>query len=403
MGDYTLFHNIHRDYSGVAGYSEPQFAFMNRSARPEANSIRVLLESWFSRYPQAESRSLRERFRSGNDLQHHSAFFELFIHELLLKLGLRPQIHPALPQTTRHPDFLVECPEDRDFYLEVVVAANMSKDEYAARARMHVVYDSINRLGSPNFFIGMDVRGAPKTPPPARRIRSFLSKNLAGLDPDKVMTLLESGLDALPRWHYEYGDWRIEFYPIPKSPKDRGKLGTRPIGLRWYGPQFADSRIAIRDALCDKAGRYGALGLPYVVAVNALDRSTDSTDIMEALFGKEKYLVELSRPKSPEPEVTRELDGVWTSKSGPRYPRLSAVLVAIGLSPWNLPHASIRLYHNPWANLPYSSELTLLPQAVSSAGQMRLEGGKSLSRVLGLAYEWPDMESSPGESEDAEC
>jgi hypothetical protein len=404
MGDYTLFDNIHRDYLGAARYSESQFAYLNRSARLEANLIRALLEAWFSCYPQAEAADLRARFRSSNDLQHHSAFFELFIHELLLKLGLHPQIHPTLPLiTTRHPDFLIESPNNKSFYMEVVVAVNMSEDEYAARARMDVVYDSINRLDSPNFFIGMDIQGAPQTPPPAGPIRSFLSKNLAGLNPDKMMTLLESGLDALPHWHYEYGGWKIDFYPIPKSPEARGKPGTRPIGLQFYGPQFMDSRTAIRDVLCTKAGRYGNLALPYVVAVNALDRSTDFTDIMEALFGKGKYLIDFSRSKSSEPEMTREPDGVWASKSGPRYTRLSAALVAIGLSPWNLPRANIRLYHNPWANLPYNSELTLLPQAVPLTGQMKLEDGKSLSSVFDLPYEWPEMESSPGESEDAEC
>jgi hypothetical protein len=403
MGANTLFDNVHRDYIGSARYSESQFVYLNRSARSEANLIRTLLEVWFSRYPQAEAVDLRERFRSSNDLHHHSAFFELFVHELLLRLGLHPQIHPDLPPiTTRHPDFLVESPGNKSFYMEAVVVANMSEDEYAARARMNVVYDSINRLDSPNFFIGMDIQGAPNTPPPAGPIRSFLSKNLADLAPDKMMRLLESGLDALPHWHYEYGDWKIDFYPIPKSSEARGQLGTRPIGLQFHGPQFMDSRTAIKDALCTKASRYGDLDLPYVVAVNALDWSTDFTDIMEALFGKEKYIIDLSRPKSSEPEMTRELDGVWTGRSGPRYTRLSATLMVIGLSPWNLPRANIRLYHNPWTNLPYNSELTLLPQAVPLNDQMKLQDGKTLSGVFDLPYEWPEMERSQGEAGDFE-
>lgn len=403
MGADSLFDDIHRDYQGAARYSESQFTYLNRSARPEANLIRALLEAWFSRYPQAEAADIRARFRSRNDLQHYSAFFELFLHELLLKLGLHPQIHPTLPFIARHPDFLIESSNKKSFYMEVVVASNMSEDEYAARARMDVVYDSINRLDSPNFFIGMDIQGVPQTPPPAGPTRSFLSKNLAGLDPDQMMKLLRSGLDALPHWHYEYGDWKIDFYPIPKSTEARGKPGTRPIGLQFYGPQFMDSRAAIREALCTKAGRYGDLTLPYVVAVNALDRSTDSTAIMEALFGKEKYLIDLSRPKTSDLKMTRELNGVWTSKSGPRYTRLSAVLVAIGLSPWNLPRANVRLYHNPWANLPYNSQLTLLPQAVPFTGHIELVEGKSLSSVFDLPYEWPEMECSQGVSEDAEC
>ena len=53
--------------------------------------------------------------------------------------------------------------------------------------------------------------------------------------------------------------------------------------------------------------------------------------------------------------------------------------------------------------LPYNSELTLVPQAILLTGQAKLEDGKSLSSVFDLPYEWPQMESSLGESEDVEC
>ncbi len=49
-----------------------------------------------------------------------------------------------------------------------------------------------------------------------------------------MMTLLESGLDALPYRHYEYGDWKIDSYPIPKSSEARGKPGTRHAHLIPY-------------------------------------------------------------------------------------------------------------------------------------------------------------------------
>lgn len=393
MRAMKLFDEVNRDYTGVALYAEPEFIYLNRSARPEANTIRKFLEDWFSHYPGEACADIRGRFRSTNDFQHRSAFFELLIHGLLLRLGCFPYIHPCLGHiTSRHPDFLVESPHADRFYIEAVLATDVSIDDYAARARMNVVYDALNRLVSPNFFIGMDITGAPQTSPLAGPIRSFLSRHLSQLDPDEMMRLLKSGgLDALPHWRYEHEGWEIDFYPIPKSPDARGKPGARPIGVMFYGPHFIDSRTAIRDTICNKAGRYGDLDLAYVVAVNALGESVDLTDIMEALFGKEKYIINLSQSEPGEPEMTRALDGVWTSTSGPRYRRLSAVLVTVGLSPWNVPRASIRLYHNPWAKLPYASELKRLPQAVPLSGQMKLKDGESLADIFGLPADWPGV------------
>ncbi|MCL0075719.1 hypothetical protein M1O17_02420 [Dehalococcoidia bacterium] len=388
-----LFDTVDREYLGPAPYAEAEFTYLNYSARPQAGRIREVLEDWFLRYPEAKSADIRARFRSTNDFHHCSAFFELFLHELLLRLGLSVDIHPNLARvTTRHPDFVVECPHGVSFYMEAVLATNVSRDDYAARARMNVVYDALNRLDSPNFFIGMDITGIPQTPPSARQIRSFLSRCLSQLDPDEMSELLKSGgLKALPRWPYEHEGWKIHFYPIPKSPDARGKPGTRPIGLRFHGVHRMDSRTAIRDAICGKAGHYGDLDLPYVIAVNALDGSVDFTDIMEALFGKEKYIIDVSQSGHNEPEMTRALDGVWTSASGPRYTRLSAVLIAVGSSPWNVPRTDIRLYHNPWAKLPYTSELECLPQAVLFTDQMKLEGGESLANIFGLPPQWPEI------------
>lgn len=387
-----LFDEIHRTNEGPAGYAEPEFTYLNRSARVAASSVRQVLDAWFSRYPVADRAALRGRLRSTKDPQHRSAFFELFLHELLLRLECRVEIHPSVDDaTTRRLDFLVECACGSRFYVEALVATGESTEGAAERARMSDVYDALNRLESPNFFIGVKLRGAPRTPPPARQIRSFLADRLAALDPDEMAKVLRSGgLDALPHWHYEHEGWKMDFFPIPKSPDARGKPGVRPLGMQFYEPVWMDSRIAIRDAIGRKAGRYGDLDLPYVVAVNALVEGVDEIDIADALFGKEKFIVSFAQSGPSRVEMTRVPDGVWGSQSSPRYRRITAVLVTAPLLPWNVPRASICLYHNPWAERPYSSELTRLLQAVLEAGRVKRVGGESLAVVLGLPSGWPE-------------
>lgn len=163
-----------------AAYAEPEFTYLDQSARPEVERIRNVLEAWFSRYPEAGRADLRSRLRSTSDHQHRSAFFELLLHELLSRLRCRVTLHPNPPTgTNRCPDFLVVPERGDPFYLEAVVATDESAAERAAQARMNAVYDVLGRLDSPHFFIGIRLRGTPATPPPASKIRSFLFGRLA--------------------------------------------------------------------------------------------------------------------------------------------------------------------------------------------------------------------------------
>lgn len=100
-------------------HKESAYGYLNRSASPEAERERALIEDRFERYPAAESRDLALRLRSRLDDQHRAACFELLVHELLLQGGHRVAIEPKLGHTWKSPDFLAEG----HFYLEAVVAA----------------------------------------------------------------------------------------------------------------------------------------------------------------------------------------------------------------------------------------------------------------------------------------
>ena len=382
-----LFDKIQRTDLESARYAEPVFKYINRTARDEFEEIRKKLEIWFSHYPTLEQPELRARFRSNIDSQHQSALFELLLHEILIEFGCSVTPHPTLSNTAKTPDFLVKPLTGTPFYIEAVLVTNKSADEVAAQARINTVYDVVNRkVDSSNFFLWIDVEGTPKSPPSANKIASFLNKRLAKLDPEQVAKRYEvDGVDAIPSWRFKHDDWVIEFQPIPKKHEARNKEGVRPIGGQSTGLRHVDHRTPIRDAIRNKAGRYGELDFPYVVAVNVLE-FIDEIDIMEALFGKEQFTINFSQSNPLEPvdtQMSRIPDGVWTSYEGPRNTRMSAVLLAIRLSPWNLLDGNIYLYHNPWAKRPYSSVLTRLPQVVFEDGHMKKVDGESISSILG--------------------
>lgn len=365
---------------------------MNRTSREEFARMRDLLEIWFSRYPVSHQQELRSRFRSLIDFQHEAAFFELFLYELLLRFNCKIELHPSLLKTSKVPDFLVEPDSGHKFYLEATVATGETTNQAAARARENAVYDVLDRLViSPDYFLSLSVHGSSKTPPPAKKLAQYINKEISLLDYEEIRNIYESnGLSNLPCWNFEHDGWRVEIKPIPKA-RLRGKAGVRPIGTRMTSFRGVDHRTPIRDSIIEKGRKYGELDLPYVVAVNALEPGIDQEDVLEALFGKEQYLMDISEETTmvSEPRLQRIPDGVWRGPNGPRYTRISAVLMVTRLSIYNIPRTVLRLYHNPWAQSSFQSVLTQLDQAIPIEGKIHWQDGMNASTLFELPVTWP--------------
>lgn len=387
-----LFDKIKGSGSEVASYTLPNFVFLNRTSREEFARIRDLLEVWFEHYPITEQPEFRSRFRSSNDFQHRAAFFELFLHELLLRLGCKLKLHPSLDKTTKAPDFLVEPQESHKFYLEATVATGETANETAARARENTVYEVLDRLvQSPDYFLSLSISGSPESPPPARKLANYLNSQLSLLDYDEIIgSYNRDGFQFLPRWDFDHDGWHIEIQPIPKM-KLRGKNGVRPIGARSTDFRMIDNWTPIRDSIVEKGRKYGDLDIPYVIAVNALEPA-DTIDIVQALFGQEEYIIDVSGTSSEasEPKLRRKPNGAWVGPKGPQYTRISAVLMVTRLSTYNIPRADLCLYHNPWAQKPYRSVLTQLHRAIPIDGKIRWVDGKDVGNILELYPSWPD-------------
>jgi len=376
-----LFDEISRIYEFPSGYSEPSFEYLNRSANEPIRKIREVLEDWFSRYPESDQVELRKRFRSRKEHNHSSALFELWLHEILFRLGCRVMIHPPLPHTDRKPDFLVKPPSGLDFYLEAIHTAGASDEESNAQARLNTLYDSLNYLKSPNFFIKIDVSGLPRTPVPGREIKRFLQRELARLRPELISHFLDSRrLDLLPHWKFEHDGLRITCSPIPKPPELRGLPGVRTLGIKTFGG-IIDSEGPIKHAVIKKAGHYGVLNLPLVVAVNATDVFFSEREVLNALYG--------SFHGWPEPEILNDERGVWGNIDNPKWTRVSAALVTLKLRSDKLV-VPVTLHHHPQAARPYSSELTRLPQTKVTNNHLVTSDGETIESILGLPSDFPE-------------
>ena len=63
------------------------------------------MHSWYQRYPDA-SAELRTRIRSPKE--HESASFELYLHELLVRLGYSLAVHPET-ESGKRPEFFAHA------------------------------------------------------------------------------------------------------------------------------------------------------------------------------------------------------------------------------------------------------------------------------------------------------
>src|SRR5579885_3393200 len=82
----TLFDEIVRTEKSARNRRQSFYASLNRSVGAEYDAIRQVLETWFCDYPSdpEQSRSLLQgKFRSDNNQNHLSAFFELYLYALL--------------------------------------------------------------------------------------------------------------------------------------------------------------------------------------------------------------------------------------------------------------------------------------------------------------------------------
>lgn len=377
--------NIKRCENRPKREAEPIFTYYNTTGRPAFTTIRQVLEDWFQRYPAEGQVDVSARFRSTIDSQHQGAFFELFLHELLLRLGFTVEIHPAIGRPT-HPDFLVSRNGARQCYLEATLALP-ANEEVAERRRVQQVYDTINRLQTPELFLYVRERGAPRDNVPGTRLRRELEEWLGELDLDQIRRdFVEDGFDTLPTFPWSYEGWEVAVQPIP-----RNEIGdedpARPIGIVMEagGPVTVDEDI--KRAVELKAKKYGELDLPFIVAVNVIPDFCRQHSVMEALFGHELINFDANPPR----EAGRAPDGAWLGQRGPRNRRNSAALIFSQLQAANMQANEPWLVHHPWAAHPIAQDQLPFSQFVPNheTGNLQRVEGRLPGSFLALPEPWP--------------
>ncbi|QDP95393.1 hypothetical protein FOE78_05210 [Microlunatus elymi] len=338
-----LFDNFERTDATPSTRRESSCEFLNRIAGEYWKHPRALMQEWLDRIPSDEEyNDLRQRFRSRDDEQFRSAFLELYLHESLARAGYTVTIHPHVQGTSRRPDFLAQRDVVR-FFIEAI-APGSTPAEKAAAQRRAVLFDTVNRLGDPNFMLWLDELDEGTSQPASARLRGNLQRWLTDLDPDAPWDA-----DAAPTHRWEHEGWTVTFRAVPKKPEARGtRPDDRAIGVYGHTDvDFIDDAPAIKKALATKHHEYGDLGAPFIIAIGTYIHDRDRWHSCNAMYGH----VAVQFGKAPDGTiVTREVrlpDGYFGTPPGWTNRNVSGVLLVNQLMPYHVQRAETTLWRHP--------------------------------------------------------
>jgi hypothetical protein len=390
-GELPLFDDIERTDPRLSRYSESLFGFLNRVDRPMFAAVQALMQEWFSRFPEDARVDLRQRLRSTDRRQSVAAFWELYLHELHLRLGLTLERDPDVPGTRRHPDFRVHLPDGGFYYLEATVVSD--GDEDVARDRREaLLMDTIDEAFNPDFFVMLDVLAVGPTTAPRSDVVPPIERFLAGLDWPTARAKLETGTWEPPVCELRPAGGLIRMRAYPKAEKSRGDPNFRTIGAEPPRGGMIDDREPILRKLRSKARRYEHPDGPFVIAILCQRTFVEDMDIEWALYGPEVIRVPVSSTgPGHDAYADRDPDGLWQRGSVSRATRVSAVLSGIRLMPWSVARTPLRLWLNPWAARPLDVDLPF-ERVIANVKENRLQvmsASKAPHEMLGISEDWP--------------
>lgn len=387
----NVFDSIERHDNSPARFGEGSFAFLNRVEGAFWDRTRSTVELWVSHVDETSRADLVARLKSNDDGESMAAYWELYLHESLLRQGFMLTLHVELAGTRARPDLLAER-RDVNFLLEATRAGD-PKMEAAAAHRRDTVYEVLSGLDSPDFFLWVNVERQTETSPSAKRMRRSVARWLDGLDYRAVGRAFdEKGLDALPTHTWEGDGWRVTFRLIAKGDA-RGQPGVRPLGIfEVGGAHVVDDVGQVRRNLEEKGRRYSRPDIPLVLALAVNSAFFDPEYAMSgALFGRQAVRWD---PQTLIATEGRLADGLWQGPRGPRNTTVSAVLAVGNIRPYHFTNREPVLWHNPWATVPMADVLPWESLSVDlhTGELLRRPARQRAHEVLGVPEGWPGPE-----------
>jgi hypothetical protein len=352
-----------------------------------------MFNDWVERFaslqPPEATNDIVGRFRSKQDPQFYAAFWELYLHEVHLRLGYDVRVHPDSERGTR-PDFVVSR-GGKIAYLEAVMPSP-PLNEPTQPGSVRTVSEYIDGAHDPDFFLKLRFVVPGEQTPRKSQVVSAVQGWLRSLDWQEWWRGGLSPSIAYPEAELPVRGWLLGLRALPRAPDRRGEHGSRMIGMYPSVTGFVQSVAeAIKPTLDEKASKYGDLDAPYVIAVWTMATMASDETAPQALFGIDMPLEAGGRHRIDLPSGLNR-DGLWTANRQHRG-RVSGVLAAAS---WDFNYSAVsrvwpRLWLNPWAARELDHDLPY-PTSRVSKDETSIENKPAAmdpSELLGLPPDWP--------------
>lgn len=246
------------------------------------------------------------------------------------------------------------------------------------------LYSVLDQSDISDFFIYIrciELKGNQQ--PRANIIRKAMEKTINSYDVNDLFEKMNNGKINQSFIHiYEDDNIYIEYGPIPKSNKGRGKKNHRAIGVYGMDAKILNNVESLRKALKVKSGRYGILDKPYLIAINAVDMlALDKDDVMDCLMGSTCIVPELIINQSASQEF-REHDGFFTGRNDKgQNTRVSAAMIT-KIHPSNWRDSDYWIFENEMAILPINLRNSSLITRFIQDGIIYRTSGKSFGDII---------------------
>jgi hypothetical protein len=379
----VLFERRERTRTEPLQRGEGLFEFYNPSASPGYDEFRAVVNAWLAQMPADAANDLISRMRYGGDREFGASLAELSLHAFILGSGCKAIPHPEVPGTTNRPDYLVTDQAGTPLAYVEVTTVNPSHKQAAEKNRENPIYSAIDAAKIPaGTMLGYRLVRAGKNSPALKPLVA------------EVERWARDNAEAAKAKHvnktFAAGEWLIELdlYTVDGN----GDSGAHAIDVVDMGGGIVEPQEELCDALYEKTLKYGAIDIPYLIAV---------ADGKDQIFGKNSVNRALTQTVFGDEivhggtgYVTHAKNGFWHGPEGPRNQHVSGVLLLPQMGLWKLREENWQpaLAVNPWAERPLPDALRLMKRFEADNGRWVVREGKQFADIVGLPDPWPPSE-----------
>jgi len=343
--------------------------FILDSDEPVAVEYRKELMEYLKDYPPGPDKNdLKRRLRSYTESGFYSACFELFLHHILVGRCQKVNPHPDLPNITTPPEFGV-AHSAGDFYLEATLA--LESEEYQAQEqRLLDLVDTLRDIKGNVILWAQPVTHLPADFP-LDSVRDFLNREIGRLGPADLQ---------LPKTLTFQANFNKCPVIIDFEIMGADQESCDSVVQAWGAPEAREvtTHYRIRRRIRCKAGKYGNMRAPYVIAVWPRTEFPLTREVaLRALYGDEQIRISLeSRGVIGR---TRVQNGAFNTMVSGNLLNHEVSAVALYREEFSRASYECRLYiyHNPYTSDPLPEEIFLnFPQFVfrtSESGDGRMQ------------------------------